>query len=137
MKEKMKGWGEEVKESAQNLSTRAKDFAGTRGKAFAAEANEAARRGGRGIGHIIGVLFKAFFLFIAGTIAFALFVGLIGILIGGVSVWPLKNFIIDGMWQNLYGWGTMIFFLGVPLIGFIVWLLRLSLIHISEPTRPY
>ena len=51
MKEKMKGWGEEVKESAQNLSTRAKDFAGTRGKAFAAEANEAARRGGRGIGH--------------------------------------------------------------------------------------
>ena len=124
MKEKMKGWGEEVKESAQNLSSRAKDFAGTRGKAFAAEANEAARRGGRGIGHIIGVLFKAFFLFIAGTIAFALFVGLIGILIGGVSVWPLKNFIIDGMWQNLYGWGTMIFFLGVPLIGFIVWLLR-------------
>lgn len=46
----MKGWGEEVKESAQNLSTRAKDFAGTRGKAFAAEANEAARRGGRALG---------------------------------------------------------------------------------------
>ncbi len=124
MKEKMKGWGEEVKESAQNLSSKAKDFAGTRGRAFATEANEAARRGGRGIGHVIGVLFKAFFLFIAGTIAFALFVGLIGILIGGVSVWPLKNFIIDGMWQNLYGWGTMIFFLGVPLIGFIIWLLR-------------
>jgi len=124
MKERMKTWSDEVKESAQNFSTKAKEFAGTRGKSFAAEANEAARRSSRGLGHFIGVLFKAFFLFIAGTIAFALFVGLIGILIGGVSVWPLKNFIIDGFWQNLYGWGTLIFFLGVPLIGFIVWLLR-------------
>ncbi len=124
MKEKMKGWGDEVKESAQNLSAKAKEFAGSRGKAFASEANEAARRGGRGIGHIIGVLFKAFFLFVAGSIAFALFIALIGVLIGGVSVWPLKNFIIDGVWQNLYGWGTLILFLGVPLVGFIVWLLR-------------
>jgi phage shock protein PspC (stress-responsive transcriptional regulator) len=124
MKEKMKGWGDEVKESAQNLSAKAKEFAGTRGKAFASEANEAARRGGRGIGHVIGVLFKAFFLFVAGSIAFALFIALIGVLIGGVSVWPLKNFIIDGVWQNLYGWGTLILFLGVPLVGFIVWLLR-------------
>jgi phage shock protein PspC (stress-responsive transcriptional regulator) len=124
MKERMKGWTEEVKESAQSFGTKAKEFAGTRGRTFAAEANEAVRRGGRGIGHIIGVLFKAFFLFIAGTIAFALFVGLIGVLIGGVSVWPLKNFIIDGFWQNLYGWGTLVLFLGVPLVGFIVWLLR-------------
>ena len=124
MKDRMKGWGEEVKESAQNLSSKAKEFAGTRGRAFASEANEAARRSGRGIGHVFGVLFKAFFLFIAGSIAFALFIALIGVLIGGVSIWPLKNFIIDGVWQNLYGWGTLILFLGVPLVGFIVWLLR-------------
>jgi phage shock protein PspC (stress-responsive transcriptional regulator) len=124
MKERMKGWSDEVKESAQNFSSKAKDFAGSRGRSFAAEANEAARRGGRGLGHIIGVLFKAFFLFIAGSIAFALFIGLIGVLIGGVSIWPLKNFVIDGFWQNLYGWGTLILFLGIPLIGFIVWLLR-------------
>jgi phage shock protein PspC (stress-responsive transcriptional regulator) len=124
VKDRLKGWTEEVKESAQNFSTKAKEFSSTRGKAFASEFNETARRGGRGLGHIIGVIFKAFFLFIAGSIAFALFIGLIGILIGGVSVWPLKNFIIDGFWQNLYGWGTLILFLGVPLIAFIVWLLR-------------
>lgn len=124
MKEKMKGWSGEVKDSARNFGNRAKEFAGTRGKAFAAEARDATRRTGRGIGHIIGVLFKAFFLFIAGTIAFALFVALLGILIGGVSVWPLKDFLLDGFWQTAYGWGTLILFLGVPLIGFIVWLLR-------------
>lgn len=124
MKERMKGWSDEVKTSAQNLGERAREFAGTRGKEFSSEVKESARRTGRGIGHVIGVLFKALFLFIAGSIAFALFVALIGILIGGVSVWPLKNFIIDGAWQNLYGWGTLILFLGIPVIGFIVWLLR-------------
>lgn len=124
MKERMKGWTEEVKTSAQNISEKAKEFAGTRGKAFSSEVRESARRSGRGLGHVIGVIFKAFFLFIAGTIAFALFVALIGILIGGLSVWPLKNFIIDGFWQNLYGWGTLILFLGIPVIGFIVWSLR-------------
>jgi hypothetical protein len=101
-----------------------KEFANTRGKSFVAEAKETARRGGHGIGRVIGIIFKAFFLFIAGTIAFGLFVALIGLLIGGVGIWPLKNFIIDGFWQNLYGWGTLILFLGIPLIGFIVWLLR-------------
>ncbi len=124
MKERMKGWSGEVKESAQNFSNRAKEFAGTRGKAFSSEVSEAASRGGRGLGHIIGVLFKAFFLFIAGSIAFALFIGLIGILIGGISIWPLKNFVLDGFWQNTFAWGTLILFLGVPLVGFIVWLLR-------------
>ena len=124
MKGRMKDWSNEVKESAENLGSKAKEFAGTRGKAFAAEAGEAARRTGRGLGHIIGVLFKAFFLFIAGSIAFALFIGLIGLLIGGIGVWPLTNFILDGFWQNTFAWGTVILFLGVPLIGFITWLLR-------------
>ncbi len=113
-----------VKDAAQNIENKSKEFAGTKGKNYANEAGRVARRTGRGIGHLIGVLFKAFFLFIAGTIAFALFISLIGILIGGVSVWPLKDFILGGFWQNLYGWGTLILFLGVPLIGFIVWLLR-------------
>lgn len=124
MKGRMKEWGSEVKETAQNFGNRAKEFADTRGKAFAAEAGDAARRTGRGFGHIIGVLFKAFFLFIAGSIAFALFIGLIGLLIGGIGIWPLTNFILDGFWQNTFAWGTLILFLGVPLIGFITWLLR-------------
>jgi phage shock protein PspC (stress-responsive transcriptional regulator) len=124
VKDRMKGWGNEVKDTAQNLGSKAKEFANTRGRAFAAEAGDAARRTGRGIGHIIGVLFKVFFLFIAGSIAFALFVALIGILAGGVGVWPFKNFLLDGFWQNTYAWGTLILFLGVPLIAFIIWLLR-------------
>jgi phage shock protein PspC (stress-responsive transcriptional regulator) len=124
VKEKVKGWSGEVKESAQNFSNKAKEFANTRGKIFAKEVGETARRSGHGIGHAIGVLFKVFFLFIAGTIAFALFVALIALIFGGVAWWPVNNFLWTSKWQQLYAWGTLIFFLGVPLIGFITWVIR-------------
>lgn len=124
MKDRVKGWSEEVKESAQNFGTKAKEFANTRGKAFAAEVGETAGRGGRGLGHAIGVLFKVFFLFIAGTIAFALFVAVIALIFGGIAWWPVNNFLWTSKWQQIYAWGTLIFFLGVPLIGFITWVIR-------------
>lgn len=124
MKEKMKGWGEEVKTSAQEFSNKAKEFNRTRGKEFTREFNETARRGGRGLGHAIGVLFKVFFLFIAGTIAFALFVSLIALLFGGVAWWPINDFLWTSSWQQVLAWATLILFLVVPLIGFVVWIIR-------------
>jgi phage shock protein PspC (stress-responsive transcriptional regulator) len=124
MKDRVKEWGEEVKESAENLSNKAKEFASTKGKTFAKEVNETARRGGSGLGHAIGVIFKVFFLFIAGTIAFGIFAALMALLFGGVVWWPINNFLWTSKWQQLYAWGTVIFFLAVPLIGFIIWLVR-------------
>lgn len=124
MKERMKGWSEEVKESAQNMSNKAKEFAGTRGKAFASEVNETVRRRGGGLGHAIAVLFKVFFLFIAGVIAFSLFVALIALLFGGIAWWPINNFLWTSKWQQIFAWGTLIFFLVVPLIGFVTWIIR-------------
>jgi phage shock protein PspC (stress-responsive transcriptional regulator) len=124
VKDRVKGWTEEVKDSAQNLSTKAKEFSNTRGRAFASEVRETARTGGRGIGHAIAVLFKVFFFFIAGTIAFGLFVALIALLFGGAAWWPINNFLWTSKWQQIYAWGTVIFFLAVPLIGFIIWVFR-------------
>ncbi|MBK6936180.1 MAG: PspC domain-containing protein [Chitinophagaceae bacterium] len=124
MKDRMKEWGEEVKESAQNIGSKAKEFASTRGQAFAGEFKESARRGGYGIGHAIGVLFKAFFMFIAAIIAFSLFVALIALLFGGVAWWPINNFLWTSSWQQFLAWATLILFLVVPLIGFITWIIR-------------
>jgi phage shock protein PspC (stress-responsive transcriptional regulator) len=124
MKGRMKEWGQEVKESAQNLSGKAKEFAGTRGKEFVADVKETARRSSGGLGHAIGVIFKVFFLFIAGSIAFALFVSLMALLFGGVAWWPINNFLWTSKWQQLFAWGTLIFFLIVPLVGFITWVIR-------------
>jgi hypothetical protein len=71
-----------------------------------------------------GYCSKYFFLFIAGTIAFALFVALIALIFGGVCMVASHNFLWTSKWQQLYAWGTLIFFLGVPLIGFITWVIR-------------
>ncbi len=124
MKGRMKGWSEEVRASAKNFSEKAREFNSTRGKEFTREFNEAARRTGGGIGHAIGVVFKAFFLFIFGTIAFALFVALIGFIFGGVAWWPVNNFLWTSKWQQIYAWGTLLFFFAVPLIAFITWVIR-------------
>jgi len=116
MKDRMKAWGDEVKTSAENIGNRTKEMSG--------EFREEVRRGGRGIGHAIGVIFKVFFLFIAGSIAFALFVAVIAIIFGGVAWWPVNNFLWTSKWQQVFAWGTLIFFLVVPLIGFVTWLIR-------------
>jgi gas vesicle protein len=62
MKDRAKDFGDEVKQSAQKIGTKAKEFAEGRGKTWGREVGEAGRRVGVGLGHIIGVLFKAFFL---------------------------------------------------------------------------
>lgn len=134
-------WGEEVKDSARQFGERARNFANTRGKTFAGEASAAARPVASGIGHVIGVLFKAFFLFVAGSIAFALFVGLMILIFGGGPVlWPLKQalveFVLDGFWQNAFFWGTVIFFIAAPLIAFLTWLIR-RIMKVKSSNRNY
>ncbi len=126
-KTKAEKWGQEVKQTAQDLGTRAGAFgqtAGTHAKSFAAEAAPLARRAGDGVGHVIGLLFKAFFLLIAGIIAVVLFVLLIALIFGGMAAFPLKNFIMESPLQNMLTWATLIFFLGVPMVGLITWLVR-------------
>ena len=88
------------------------------------EVNATSKKSGARIGHAIGIVFKAFFLFIAGMIAFALLMALIGLLFGGVAIFPFKNFFLDGFWEQVLAWTTVIGFLIVPIIGFIVWLVR-------------
>ncbi|HEY5966715.1 MAG TPA: PspC domain-containing protein [Chitinophagaceae bacterium] len=124
VQDRAKEMGEDIKSAAQNFSTKAKEFSETRGKAFAAEVRQTAKPIGSGIGHAIAVLFKVFFLFIAGAIAFGLFVALMAIIFGGVAWWPFNDYLWTNSWQPVYAWGTLILFLGIPLIGFIVWLIR-------------
>jgi phage shock protein PspC (stress-responsive transcriptional regulator) len=124
---KAEKWGSEVKQSAQQFGEKAREFgqsAGTQAKSFAAEAAPIARRTGSGLGHVIGILFKAFFLFIAAILAITLFSVFIAILFGGFAVFPLKNFILEGFGQNVLAWTSLFLFLGVPIVALITWLIR-------------
>ncbi len=122
-KSRAKDFGEEVKSAAQNFSNRASDFAGSRGRQFAQDAASAVRPVGTGIGHAIGVLFKSFFLFIVGVIAFALFVCVLMFTFGGVAR-PINTFLLEGFWQKASMWGVLIFFIAVPLIAILTWIIR-------------
>lgn len=127
LKSKAQNWSSEVKQSAQQLGERARELgqaAGSTAKTYAAEANPALRHARSGCGHVIGVLFKAFFLFIAGIIALSLFGVFIGLLFGGFAVFPLKNFVLEGFWQNALAWATLFLFFGVPIVALITWLIR-------------
>ena len=122
---KAQNWGNEVKQSAQQFGDRAKQFGQSeRVKTFTTEASTAARGAGSGIAHIIGVLFKAFFLFIVSMIALALFGALMRLLFSGVPIMSFKEFLLEGFWQNSLAWLVVLLFLGLPVIALITWLIR-------------
>ena len=65
VQDRAKEFGDEIKNAAQNISGKAKEFTNTRGKEFAAEFSDRIKPVRRGLGHAIAVIFKAFFLFVA------------------------------------------------------------------------
>jgi phage shock protein PspC (stress-responsive transcriptional regulator) len=111
--------GGEIKQRAEQFGNEMKNKSGNIKNEFS---NVRAPR--QGIGHAIGVLFKAFFLFISAVIAFALVTALIGLTFTGAGVLPLKNYFIQGFWQNIMMWSVLILFLILPVIGILTWLIR-------------
>ena len=111
--------GGEIKQKAEEFGNEMKNRSGSIRKDFS---NANIPR--QGIGHAIGVLFKAFFLFISVIITFALVTALIGLTFGGAGLLPLKNYFIQGFWQNIMIWGVFILFLILPVIGILTWLIR-------------
>ena len=123
-KTKAEKWGSEFSQKAQQWGKEVGDTFGQKGRQFGSEVSAAAQKNGSRVWHAIGIVFKAFFLFIAGIIAFALLIGLVGVLAGGVNFFPLKNFVLDGFWQNSLAWATLVLFLGIPVIALITWIVR-------------
>ena len=113
VEEKAKVWSEDFSRNASEV-----------GKNFGNETGGAVRRNGNRFLSVIGIMFKAFFLFIAGMIAFALLMALLGVFVGGVAIFPLKNFFLNGFWPNALAWITIVCFLLVPLIGLVTWIIK-------------
>ncbi len=123
--------GGELKESAQKIASEARQTfgaaasgVGSATSSVARDTSAAVRRGGTGLGHAIAILIKAFVYFIGGVIALALFAALIALLGSGVSVLPLREFVLQGPAQYFFAWGTLLLFIGVPIIALLVWFIR-------------
>ncbi len=123
-KSRAEKWGGEFKDKAQEFGKEFGQTVSQKSQQFSKEAGYAAKSGGSRVFRAIGIMFKAFFLFIAGIVAFALLVALLAFMVAGIGVFPLKNFFLEGFWQNFLAWSTLLLFLGVPVIAFITWVIR-------------
>src|SRR4249920_328648 len=91
---------------------------------MASDVKNFSRRSRGGLGNVIAMIAKIFAYFIIGVVCFAFVMALIGLGIFSVGVFPLKDYILRGAWQNFYAWGTLVLFIAVPIIGIITWLIR-------------
>lgn len=82
------------------------------------------KKNNSGIGIIVRVLIKAFFIFLFAIIALALFGVFIGLLFGGIALAPLKGFIFDGQLENILAWLTLPLLFLLPFVALITWVVR-------------
>ena len=91
---------------------------------FAQEVKETAQPAGRGFFRFIAALFKVFVFFILGVIALTLFALGTAIVVVGNALMPLKDFMINSNMIQLYGWGTVLLFLLLPIIALLIYFFR-------------
>ena len=130
-KERAEKFGTEVKEKAQEWSKEFTQTVGEKSKQFsseatnvAREASTVARNNSRGLGDIIVLLFKIFAYFILGVVLFAVVVSLFALGVVFTSLLPAKEFVITDGWQDIFAWGTLFFFVWVPVIGIVTFIIR-------------
>jgi phage shock protein PspC (stress-responsive transcriptional regulator) len=119
-KGRAKEMGSEMQERFQQVGSQVRQNT----QAWATETGPAIRKTSSGLAHAFGVMFKAFFLFIAGIIAFSLIMALIGIAFRGDGLLHLKGYILEGFWQNFLAWSGFFLFLVIPVIALLTWLIR-------------
>jgi phage shock protein PspC (stress-responsive transcriptional regulator) len=102
--QKSNEWSKNFTDASHNINVHARTTAGKIGQGF-------------------GLAIKGFALFIGGTIAFALLMSLIAMLVSGFNIWPLKAYIFENGWQTTFFWGTLLLLL-LPGMAFIVWIIR-------------
>jgi phage shock protein PspC (stress-responsive transcriptional regulator) len=113
-------WKDDFSQRAGDIKNEAKEAA----QRLSGEAGPAMRRTGSRFGNFILTLIKVFFFFILSIIAFALLMASFGLITAGAVVMPLREFMPDGTWIQVYAWGTLILFIFVPVVSIIIWLVR-------------
>ncbi len=118
--EEMKGVGKKAEKFSKEASTIISDKA----NAMAGDVQNFTRRNKGGLGNVIAMIAKIFAYFIIGCVCFAFIAALFGFGVVSVGLFPLKDYVLRGDWQNLYAWGTLLLFIAVPIVAAIIWLIR-------------
>lgn len=114
-----------VKERAQKFGKEASGMMQEKAGGVADDVKSFTRRNRSGLGNVIALIAKIFAYFIIGCVGLALVVGLFALAIFSIGIFPLKDFIISATdYQNLFAWGTLLFFIATPIIGLLIWIIR-------------
>ncbi|MBO9620037.1 MAG: PspC domain-containing protein [Niabella sp.] len=130
VKERVKDWSKEVADSASKLGQTGRTY----GQNFGREFGTAAGRGARGLGYGIAMGIKIIFLIVFGAIIFSLFVALLALVFSGYAFAPFNNFLWTSDNQQFLAWGTLLLFIGAPIVGGVVWLVR-TILNVTTPGK--
>jgi phage shock protein PspC (stress-responsive transcriptional regulator) len=123
----MEGFGERAKDFGKEVGNKAAQMGseiGRKGKQFSSEASHVARKSGSTLGDVITLLFKIIAYFIIAVILLCLIGVLFFVGIFATGLLPFKTYLISDGWQSILTWGTYIFFIWVPVIGIITFIIR-------------
>ena len=113
-----------VQERANKFSEEARQAFTSKGAYSQTNMTEKSRSAANSLSKFISLVVKIILYAIAGSLIIALLVALFALAIFSVGIFPLKDFVLTGGWQDVWAWGTLIFFIAVPVIGVITWLVR-------------
>lgn len=122
--QKVTSWGKEVETVANELPQKVEKIASEVNQRVQEKFRGKERTIGRRIFYVFGLLIKVFFAFFFGAIAFSLLVALLAICFAGAVTWPYQSFVWTNNSQQLMAWSALLLFVLVPILGFIVWLIR-------------
>jgi phage shock protein PspC (stress-responsive transcriptional regulator) len=119
-KDRATAFGNELKERAQEVG----ENISSAGRRAGAEAASAGKKTGNGIGHVLMVLIKIFVYFFVGCIVLSIVVSLFALGVVLTGILPAYTYVLDEGFQTVLAWGTLIFFIWVPVIAIVTWIIR-------------
>ncbi|MDE3125624.1 MAG: PspC domain-containing protein [Bacteroidota bacterium] len=123
----MEGFKDRAEKMGNDIKNKAQQFGKSvseKSKEMGTEATTVARKTGRGLGDVIVLLFKIFAYFIIGVVVFSIVAALFALGVVFTGLMPLKNYILESGWQTVFAWGTLLFFIWVPVIGIVTFIIR-------------
>jgi phage shock protein PspC (stress-responsive transcriptional regulator)/heme/copper-type cytochrome/quinol oxidase subunit 2 len=119
-KDRAQQFGSELKDRAQSMG----EELSSAGKKFGAEASAVGRRSGGGLGHVIKAIVKIFVYFFVGCILLAVVGSLFGLGVVLTGLLPAYSYVLDSRYQEILAWCSLIFFIWVPVIAIVTWIIR-------------
>ena len=119
-KDRAQAFGNEVKERAQVIG----EDLGQAGRRMGAEAANVGKKTGSRLGNVIAAIFKIFAYFIIGSMLLAIVVGLFAIGIMFTGLLPVYSYVLQDGTQQVLAWGSLLFFIWVPVIAVVTWIIR-------------